>query len=365
MTRSATFGVTILIPLLAAALLGVVPPAAAVTICDVQEFDENGLSPLEGQTVTVRGAVTLPPGYIQPLYTSMYIEEDGCGINVFCFDLLPFELALGDTVQVTGVVVEYISSTTGAGATTEIVCSSPSQIVLISTDNPEPEPTYFSLQEVGDERYEGRLVRTIGEVRETNYDWSMYIWQPWSGAEIQVYQANNDSTDFSVFDIGDTLDITGVLLQYDRDLPYFDGWELVPRFQRDMQYAVAPAPPQPEFWPNATLRAPARPFVPELGYVMPIEYSAPEESTVTIEVYDLQGRVVRTLASGEYTGYSDLPGYYKDDYYVTGIQGWDGRDELKRLVPAGTYVVRLEVTDRDGDVSVATMPIVVGVKLDG
>ncbi len=364
MMRSARSGAAFA-ALFAAAALAVALPAGAVTICDVQEFDSQGLSPLEGQTVTVRGAVTFPPGYLQPIYTSMYIEDDGCGINVFLFDLLPFELALGDTVQVTGQVVEYISSTTGAGSTTEIVVSSPSNIVVISTGNPAPEPTYFNLQEVGQEKYEGRLVRTIGVVNETNYDWAMYIHQPWSGAEIQIYQSNNDSTDFSVFDIGDTLDVTGVLLQYDRDQPYFDGWELVPRFQRDLKYADAPEPGDPEYWPNATLRAPAKPFVPELGYVMPIEYAAPRESIVTIEVYDLQGRRVRTLTEGEYTGFSDLPGYYKDDFYVTGVQGWDGRDELKRLVPAGTYIVRLEAADRDGDKSVATMPVVVGVKLDG
>jgi len=358
-------GAAALAVLLVGTLAMVAGPAGAVTICDVQEFDDEGLSPLEGQNVTVRGAVTFPPGYMQPMYTTMYIEDDGCGINVFCFDLLPFELALGDTVEVTGEVTEYISSSTGAGATTEIVCDSPSNIVLVSTDNPVPEPTYFNLQEAGQEQYEGRLIRTIGVVRETNYDWQMFIHQPWSGAEIQVYQSNNDSTDFSMFDVGDTLDVTGVTLQYDPDLPYFDGWELVPRFQRDLKYAEPPEPEDPDYWPNAFLRAPAKPFVPELGYVMPIEYAAPEESTVTIEIYDLQGHRMRTLTSGEYTGHSDLPGYYKDDFFVTGIQGWDGRDELKRLVPAGTYIVRLEAKDRDGDTSVATMPVVVGVKLDG
>ncbi|MBD3367594.1 MAG: hypothetical protein GF405_05415 [Candidatus Eisenbacteria bacterium] len=363
MTRSATVALAAMAVLLTGAALAA--PARAVTICDVQEYDENGFSPLQGQNVTVRGAVTLPPGYIQPMYTSMYIENDGCGVAVFCFDPLPFDLALGDTIQISGEVNEYVSTSTGAGATTQIFCDNPSDITLISSGNPEPEPSYFNLQEAGQEEYEGRLIRTIGVVRETNYDWQMYIWQPWSGAEIQVYQSNNDSTDFSGFDIGDTLDVTGITLQYDRDQPYFDGWELVPRFQRDLRYADAPEPGDPEYWPNATLRAPAKPFVPELGYVMPIEYAAPEESTVTIEVYDLQGRRVRTLTDGEYTGHSDLPGYYKDDFYVTGIQGWDGRDELKRLVPAGTYIVRLEATDRDGDTSVATMPVVVGVKLDG
>ena len=35
------------------------------TICEVQEYDDDWGSPLEGQTVTVRGMVTLLPGLFQ------------------------------------------------------------------------------------------------------------------------------------------------------------------------------------------------------------------------------------------------------------------------------------------------------------
>ena len=82
-----------------------------------------------------------------------------------------------------------------------------------------------------------------------------------------------------------------------------------------------------------------------------------------MEIYDLQGRVVRTLTESEYTGYSAVPEFYKPDFYVQGTNGWDGRDDLRRLVPAGAYVCRLEVEDRDGQVSVSTAPIVVGIGL--
>jgi len=82
-----------------------------------------------------------------------------------------------------------------------------------------------------------------------------------------------------------------------------------------------------------------------------------------MEIYDLQGRVVRTLTEGEYTGYSSVPEFYKDDFFVQGLNGWDGRDDLRRLVPAGAYVCRLEVEDRDGRTSASTAPIVVGIEL--
>jgi hypothetical protein len=73
--------------------------------------------------------------------------------------------------------------------------------------------------------------------------------------------------------------------------------------------------------------------------------------------------VVRTLTEDEYTGYSSVPEFYKEDFFVQGTNGWDGRDDLRRLAPAGAYVCRLEVEDRNGQVSVSTAPIVVGVKL--
>jgi hypothetical protein len=294
----------------------------------------------------------------------MYVELDGCGVNVYSTDVAPSQLglALGDTILVTGTVLEYISAS-GAGATTEIEIQAAQDVDILS-HGPEPEPTYFNLQEAGREEHEGRLIRTIGVVRETNYDWSAYIEQPWSGAEIQLYQGNNDSTDFSGFDIGDTLDVTGLVLQYDRDAPYFDGWELVPRFQTDIKVASPPEPPPPAFFPNASLEVPALPFRPDVGDVLEISYSAPEGSEVVMEIYDLQGRRVRTLTQGEYDGYSDVPDLYKDDFFVEGVRGWDGRDDLRRLVPAGTYLCRLEATDRAGRVTATTAPIVVGIKLD-
>jgi hypothetical protein len=75
-------------------------------------------------------------------------------------------------------------------------------------------------------------------------------------------------------------------------------------------------------------------------------------------VYDLQGRVVRTLADAEYDGRPAIPQLGDDR-----IAGWDGRDDLRRLVSPGVYVLRLEVTDTDDETSVVTAPAVVGARL--
>lgn len=347
----------------ALAILTAAPAAGQeVTICDVQEYDEMGLSPLEGEIVTVRGVVTVEPGVFQPEMTSFFIEWGECGINVYNFNPDLVTVAVGDTIDVTGVVTEYQSSGTGAGSTTEIVLSDSPVWSMVGEGDGEFEPTYLNLQELGAEKNEGRLCRTIGVVREENLPYDIYIHQPWSGADIQVYGANEE-LDLGVFDIGDTIDVTGIVMQYDRDAPFFDGWELSPRDTNDMMKAIPPPPPEPVYWQNSALRIPSQVFRPDVNEVIPIAYLAPDGSAVRMEIYDLQGRVVRTLTDGEYTGYSAVPEFYKDDFFVQGLNGWDGRDDLRRLVPAGAYVCRLEVEDSDGQVSVSTAPIVVGIEL--
>ena len=266
-------------PAITAAALAAILAATAAhaeTICEVQEYDSEGFSPLLGATVTVRGVVTVPPGVFQPEYTSMYVQEGDCGVNVFCFD--PLVLSIGDSVEVTGVVEEYISSGSGAGATTEIFCDTPSQIVLLSSGHPEPEPAQLSIEDVAVEDSEGRFVRTIGIVIENNFDYSMYIGDPWSGASVQVYSNFNENIDFTEFTPGDTLDVTGVVLQYDRSAPFLEGYELVPRYQTDMLYAEPPPPPDPVYWSEALLEIPAAPFRPDVGEILPIAYAAPSAS---------------------------------------------------------------------------------------
>ena len=345
----------------ALAVLTAAPAAGQdVTICDVQEYDDMGFSPLLGDTVIVRGVVTVEPGVFQPDYTSFFIEWGDCGVAIFDFEPNIVTASVGDTIDVTGEVNEYQSSTTGAGSTTQVLLSSWS---IVGEGDGEFEPTYLNLQELGVEENEGRLCRSIGVVREKNLPDDIYIHQPWSGADILVLARFNPAIDLSVYDVGDTIDVTGNMTQYDRTPPFLDGYQLSPRYQSDMKMAIAPPPPDPEFWSNAALRIPTQVFRPHGNEIIPIVYLAPDRSAVTMKIYDLQGRVVRTLTEDEYTGYSTIPEFLKDDFFVDGTNGWDGRDDLRRLAPAGAYVCRLEVEDRDGQVSVSTAPIVVGVKL--
>jgi hypothetical protein len=60
-----------------------------------------------------------------------------------------------------------------------------------------------------------------------------------------------------------------------------------------------------------------------------IEYALPRATDVRLVIYDVRGRVVRTLVDGAQSA---------------GLQrtSWDGRDESGIMAAAGTYVYRLE-----------------------
>jgi len=217
---------------------GVVGAQIRTSICDVQEYDEQGLSPLLGQMVTVRGTVTCPPGYYRPEMTVFFIESGDCGVQVFIYEWNAVSATFGDSVEVSGEVVEYISSGTGAGATTEIL-SDAAQVSVLSTGNPAPTPTEVTCAEVNMEENEGRLLGTTGVVTVMQIPWSFYVSD--GTDEVEIYLGMADSVSFPGIHIGDTLCVTGVLAQYDRTSPFFDGYELMPRTNRDIRECTATA----------------------------------------------------------------------------------------------------------------------------
>jgi hypothetical protein len=83
-----------------------------------------------------------------------------------------------------------------------------------------------------------------------------------------------------------------------------------------------------------------------------IEFNVPTNSAVVLRLYDIDGRMVRTLID-------------EDQYAGPGQVIWNGRDELREVVPIGVYICYLEATDRTrGKTTADQAPIVVGTPLD-
>ena len=83
-----------------------------------------------------------------------------------------------------------------------------------------------------------------------------------------------------------------------------------------------------------------------------IEFNVPTNSRVVMRLFDIEGRLVRTLIDEE-------------QYAGPGQMMWNGRDELREVVPVGVYICHLEATDRvKGETTTDQVPIVVGMPLD-
>jgi len=312
---------------------------ATLPIEVVQEYDDQGLCLRVGETVRSVGFVTVPAGVFQPEYTSMYMQEhDGSGINVFAYGQLSEPALEGDLISATGQVVDYISSSSGAGATTEISASSIS--VLARGFDPIP-PTVMLTGDVGHEDNEGLFVQTSGVVVSVE-GFAIYI-DDGSGS-IQIYQNFND-LDFSVFAVGDSVRMTGVILQYDQYPPFFAGYELSPRYDYDMEILSA------HYSNTADVTIDAKVLDAGAGETIEISYNAPRATQVTVRIFDLKGREVATLFDGTCLGPQRSM--------------WDGRDDEGRRVPMGVYICHVLARNQDrGDGTNASAPIVVGAKLD-
>jgi len=311
-------------------------------LCEIQAYDDQGFSPFGGEEVCALGFITVPPGVFQTDYSSIYIQGlDGCGVNVFSYDVPQPRPVPGDFLSVTGDLTEYVSSG-GAGATTEIFMGGNVRVTMLSRGYPEPDPLVLRTAEVNREIHEGRLVETEGTVIKADSMASFYL-DDGSGG-IQVYQ-NYTPIDFTKYEVGMYIKVRGVVLQYDYTAPFLEGYELVPRYLSDIEIIEGVFPSKVD------LDVDARVFCPSCGEGgFPITFGGPELSGVVLRIFDANGREIIALYDGSSVG--------------TATVYWDGRDRRGDEVPSGLYVCYLEgVEAGTGRRMTDSAPIVVGREL--
>jgi hypothetical protein len=309
-------------------------------VCEVQAYDRKGYSLLEGSSVCIYGFMTVPPQVFQPSYQSIYVQGlDGCGVNVFSYDLSSPLPRLGDFVFLSGLVEEYVSSS--AGSTTEIFMSSPANLRIESRGYPEPPAVVLATGRVGREENEGKLIETQGAVVNAS-DYSFYL-DDGSGG-IQIYQ-NYTPIDFTQFKTGMYIKVKGVVLQYDYTLPFLESYELVPRYLSDIEVISG------AFAAEAALEVEPRVFCPSCGEEsFSVTFNAPSMSDVTLRVFDAAGRLVATLYAGASIGERTA--------------AWTGRDGAGRPFPPGLYVCHFQAVESlSGTRTTDSAPIVIGTEL--
>jgi|GEM_PF-5405657 len=138
---------------------------------------------------------------------------------------------------------------------------------------------------------------------------------------------------------GVLVDSTVNLLRGGWGLTYAGGYLWASDPSRDMIYKISPVStgstdrppdsPMPEAF--SLSQASPNPF----GNVTTIRYGLPAESHLTLRIYDISGKVIKTLVSNY-----QKPGYYTVD--------WHGKDESDRKVASGIYFCTVQIRAHSG-----------------
>jgi len=277
-------------------------PPLETTISEVQYTDDpTAPSPLVGQTVRVSGIATTDDA----TYPDRFAIQDGEGpwSGLFVRDTgLP--VARGDSLTITGTVVEM------EGLTELDLLTG---MVTVSSGNPLPDPAVLDPGIVDtEEAYESVLVRVEDvTVADDNPDdwlvestgscrvgrWGGYSYMPFLGDELHVTGV-----------VGALADLHKIQPRDDDDIEYTSG---VPDDELPTVVSLSQNLPNP--------------FGGDTG----IAYTLPADSDVLLQVFNVAGKVVRTLVDGPQPA---------GKWNVA----WDGKDEDAHPVSNGVYFYRLK-----------------------
>ncbi len=285
-----------------------------------------------GSAITIQGVVVIGAGKLRTNFTDAYIQDQsGYGLNIYQPGTpLDNNIKRGYRLVMRGKLDEFEGKKEIIDYTTTI----------LETNAELPQPVELTTREATLTKHEGRFVKVSGIISsKTSAGGGTNVYVDDGSGQVTIRVWDTTELDLSAFDSGDFITVQGVislfnnagqiLLAYPEDIfkPSFEGTPV-------------------------TLDVPNKPFVPDRGEQLMIEYSAGSENThVTIRIYDLGGRLVTTLFDGE-----GLP--------LKTTKIWDGRNQIGELVPLGAYICHLEVVNNDnGKTTRKVAPIVVGTVL--
>ena len=276
--------------------------------------DTNDASPLEGLEVTVRGIVTGPSSS----FGGPFFMQDAPGQwnGIFVYDPTA-SFDLGDSVVIAGVVGEHYGLT-------EIFSVDYAKEDADQVRIPQPTVTTCPACLAAAESYEGVLV-TLDSVEVFTYFDQYGEWTVGVGTDtckIGDY-AIERGPGYSYPGLGSLAAITGCY-RYN-----YGEFKLEPRFDADIVVidsvtaGITDAARRLSLSQNSP-----NPFIGKTS----IRLNIAARTKAKLAVYDVSGRLVRTLTEGVLE-----PGEYR---YL-----WDGRDDANRRVSPGIYFYRLTTPD--------------------
>jgi DNA/RNA endonuclease YhcR with UshA esterase domain len=316
------------------------------TLADVQKPDTSGFnSQYNGQTVTVEGVISSPTSA-----GAAYIQDSNGGANIYYSSA---NFYLGQRVVITGTVLEY-------SGITEI--TSLSSITNWGYAYALPVAKTLLYNQFPTEVIEGILVQFDGTISSppsyAGGGYNMEIRNGNSAIAIRMYEVGGFRANVvNNYKLGTKVRVTGVVSQYDKYAPFNSGYQIVPRYPEAYTYNGIQYPADIELLADSVLPSNSvqitnilpNPFSPDYGELANIEVNAPATDHLTLRIYDLKGRLVKTLLNNVMGGHQIVP--------------WEGNDQMNRRVNIGIYIVHLRCVAADGKTTDQTKLLVMGTKL--
>ena len=282
-----------------------------------------------GQVVEIDGVVTVPAGRLRTNFTEAFLQdESGKGIILYNSQL-DTSFTRGDSVKVVAEVDDFDGKP-------ELIYSS----ITVLKDSVDVPVEEITIAEFNSLQYSYTFVKLWGKIISRSDPFGTN-----TGANISLQDASGEVTTVRIWNSTNILyDDGNILINSDLDSllqignlieiagiggEYSGASQLQPAYKSDINEKLEGQVGDY----TANLSVSPYPFVPQLGEVIDYSYSFPSDARIKLRVFDTSGRLITTLYD-EYRGIS----FYNE-------ASWNGRDNLNRLVPSGTYIIHLDVVD--------------------
>ncbi len=261
--------------------------------------DGNGVNLYNNYGARVTGNVTVPPGVYSTTNTDYYVQDATGGINLFKFGTHTVAPGLGDDITAEGQLTQF-------NGKLELTDGGDCDTLLVDINGPgaAPAPVEVLTCDFG-EATEGLLIRVLsanfifespGDTVFANQ--SPLISNCFPGSDVFI----DSDTGIAPLVLTSTIaNITGVGGQFDGGSPFDTNYQIVPRFPSDITLlsqtgvdnpGTAPVMRLHQNYPNPFGRS------TQIRYEVPASPGANGGLPVQLTVFDLQGRVVKTLVDG-------------------------------------------------------------------
>jgi hypothetical protein len=314
---------------------------STISFIQTPQSVSNDSSRVANQQVTFRGVVTETtsgaanadfPASTGGFYVQQRGVTDYAGIFVFGPPNTPVK---NDSVLVSGIVSEF-----GVGPETEIV--SVDEVTVISSNRPPMQAIPTSVAQLSGpntdadaEKMEGSLVKLTNVVVLNDDDPLNVGIQPGQPFDVSTALAGTDTVrvdDLAVNEFGyaairgNVIDVTGIV-RFSGTAPFRRlqprNWS-EPANGGDIRSTTGVTDAAPGAFRTALLQNQPNPFNPTTR----IEFTMERAGKATVRVFDVTGKRVRTVFSG-------------DAKAGPNSVVWDGRDERGHSVGSGVYLYRL------------------------